>query len=65
MPIYIFHVMRLAVATTRLSLTGGQVDGYIYVFEDHEEADDFQACAASADVSYCKLEHAVISKLPI
>jgi hypothetical protein len=49
----------------RISPTQVQANGYIYVFEDDEEADDFLACIASVDVTYCELEHVVISKLPI
>lgn len=56
---------RLSMTTTRISPTQVQANGYIYVFEDDEEADDFQACATGVDVAYCELEHAVISKLPI
>ena len=51
--------------TIRISPTEIQTNGYIYVFEDDEEADDFQACATGLDVAYCELEHAVISKLPV
>lgn len=51
--------------TTRISPTQVQANGYIYEFEDDEEADDFQACATGVDVAYCELEHAVISKLPV
>lgn len=51
--------------TTRISPTQVQANGYIYGFEDDEEADDFQACATGVDVAYCELEHAVISKLPV
>ena len=51
--------------TTRISPTQVQANGYIYVFEDDEEADDFQACVTGLDVTYCELEHAVIRKLPI
>jgi hypothetical protein len=51
--------------TTRISPTQVQANGYIYVFEDDEEADDFQACVFGVDVTYCELEHAVISKLPL
>jgi hypothetical protein len=51
--------------TTRISPTQVQANGYIYEFEDHEEADDFQACAIGVDVAYCELEHAVIRKLPV
>jgi hypothetical protein len=50
--------------TTRISPTEVQANGYIYEFEDDEEADDFQACATGVDVAYCELEHAVIRKLP-
>ncbi|WP_194713362.1 hypothetical protein [Noviherbaspirillum soli] len=56
---------RLSMTTTRISPTQVQANGYIYVFEDDEEADDFQACATGVDVAYCELEHAVISKLPV
>lgn len=51
--------------TIRISPTQVQTDGNIYVFEDGEEADDFQACATGTEVTYCELEHAVISKLPV
>ena len=51
--------------TTRISPTQVQASGYVYLFEDVEEADDFQACATGLDVAYCELEHAVIRKLPI
>lgn len=51
--------------TIRISPTQVQTNGHIYVFEDNEEADDFQACATGVDVAYCELEHAVISKLPV
>lgn len=51
--------------TTRISPTQAQAIGYIYEFEDDEEADDFQACATGVDVAYCELEHAVIRKLPV
>ena len=51
--------------TTRISPTQVQAHVYIYVFEDDEEADDFQACATGVDVAYCELEHAVISKFPV
>ena len=50
--------------TTRISPTQVQASGYVFVLEDAEEADDFQACATSVDVAYCELEHAVIRKLP-
>lgn len=50
--------------TTRISRTQVQTNGYVYVFEDEEEADDFQACVTGIDVTYCELEHAVISKAP-
>jgi hypothetical protein len=50
---------------TRISPTQVQAHGYIYDFEDDEEADDFQACATGVDVTYCELEHAVISKVPV
>lgn len=49
---------------TRISPTVVQANGYIYKFEDDEEADDFQACVTGVDVAYCELEHAVIRKLP-
>jgi hypothetical protein len=49
----------------RISPTQVQANGYIYVFEDDEEADDFQACITGVDVTYCELEHAVIRKLQI
>jgi hypothetical protein len=52
-------------ATTRISPTQVQTNGYVYVFEDDEEADDFHACVTGVDVTYCELEHAVISKLPV
>lgn len=51
--------------TTRISLTQVQTNGYVYVFEDEEEADDFQACVTGVDVTYCELVHAVISKAPL
>lgn len=51
--------------TTRISLTQVQTNGHVYVFEDEEEADDFQACVTGVDVTYCELEHAVISKVPL
>jgi hypothetical protein len=51
--------------TIRISPTQVQASGYVYVFEDAEEADDFQACATGLDVAYCELEHAVIRKLPV
>lgn len=51
--------------TTRISPTQVQANGYVYVFEDAEEADDFQACVTGIDVTYCELEHAVISKAPL
>jgi hypothetical protein len=51
--------------TIRIFPTRVQTDGYIYVFEDGEGADDFQACAARTEVTYRELEHAVISKLPV
>jgi hypothetical protein len=62
---FVAHIKRLPMTTIRISPTEVQVDGYIYFFEDDEEADDFQACATGVDVIYCELEHAVISKLPI
>lgn len=49
----------------RISPIQVQASGYVYVFEDAEEADDFQACATGLDVTYCELEHAVLRKLPI
>ena len=58
-------VERLPMTTTRISPTQVQTDGYVYVFENDEEADDFQACATGVDTAYCELEHAVISKLPV
>ena len=48
--------------TIRISPTEVQTNGHIYVFEDGEEADDFQACVTGLDAAYCELEHAVISK---
>lgn len=51
--------------TTRISPTQVQASGYIYMFKDAEEADDFQACATGLDLAYCELEHAVIRKLPV
>jgi hypothetical protein len=51
--------------TTRISRTQVQTNGYVYVFEDEEEADDFQACVTGIDITYCELEHAVISKAPL
>jgi len=51
--------------TTRISPTQVQSSAYVYVFEDAEEADDFQACVTGLDVAYCELEHAVIRKLPV
>jgi hypothetical protein len=42
--------------TTRISPTQVQANGYIYVFEDDEEADDVHACATGVDVAYCELE---------
>lgn len=51
--------------TTRISPTQVQANGYIYEFEDDEEADDFQACVTGVDVAYYELEHAVIRKLPV
>ncbi len=51
--------------TTRISPTQVQASGYLYEFEDAEEADDFQACVTGVDVLYCELEHAVIRKLPV
>lgn len=52
-------------APIRISPTQVQANGYLYVFEDDEEADDFQACISGVDVAYCELEHAVIRKLTI
>ena len=49
----------------RIPPTQVQTDGYIYVFEDDEEAGDFRMCTIGTDMAYCELEHAVISKLPI
>lgn len=46
----------------RISPIQVQASGYVYIFEDTEEADDFQACATGLDVTYCELEHAVIRK---
>lgn len=51
--------------TTRVSPTQVQANGYVYVFEDDEEADDFQACTIGVDMAYCEFEHAVISKVPL
>ena len=51
--------------TIPISLTEVRTKGHIYVFEDDEEADDFQACVTGLDTAYCELEHAVISKLPL
>jgi hypothetical protein len=51
--------------TIRISPTEVQTNGHIYVFEDDEEADDFQACVTGLDAAYCELEHAVISKSPL
>jgi hypothetical protein len=50
---------------TRISPIEVQANGYIYQFEDVEEADDFQACATGVDLAYCELEHAVIRKMPV
>ena len=49
----------------RIWATQVQANGYIYMFENDEEADDFQACISGVDVAYCELEHAVIRKLSI
>lgn len=47
----------------RISPVLVQASGYIYLFADKEDADDFQACVTGLDVAYCELEHAVIRKL--
>ena len=50
---------------TRISPTQVLANGCIYVFEDDEEADDFEACVTGLELAYCELEHAVIRKLPV
>lgn len=51
-------------ATIRLTTTEIQVDDIIYTFNTADQADAFEACVATVDVSHCEKNHTPVSRRP-
>ena len=49
-------------ANIRVSPTEVQVNDTIYTFASAGAADDFEACAATVDVSHCEQKHRPVGK---